>query len=212
MAACSAVLLGVVLSGCSGEPAGPPEQQAPVIVPGAPGEEGTVLPDGKAAEQRPADLPNEVDVEYLTMMIPHHQQAVVMTDLVGGRAQDEQVRAIADRIAVSQGAEITMMSTWLSQHGKPVPGTGHDHGGGHDHSTMPGMATPAQLDALRAATGRDFDRQFLDLMIHHHEGAVTMAERQLAGGVQTRAQEMAQDVLTGQRAEIERMHALRAKL
>jgi uncharacterized protein (DUF305 family) len=214
-----AVALTLPLAGCTSAPAGPPaQQQAPVIVPGGPGEAGTVVPPERAGQHEQHTAPNEADVTYMTMMVPHHRQAITMTDLVGSRASEEQVRAIAGRIASAQGAEIALMSDWLTRYGRPVPGAAHEghagHGdqhGAHDHAQMPGMATPAQLDALAAATGREFDRLFLDLMIAHHQGALTMAERQLAGGVETRAQEMAQEVMTGQSAEIERMRTLRAR-
>lgn len=77
---------------------------------------------------------------------------------------------------------------------------------------MPGMATEAQLADLRAANGVAFEKLFLDLMIAHHQGALTMAEAQLGKGVEIKAQEMAQEVITGQSAEIERMKTMRSKL
>ncbi len=202
-----------VVSGCTAdEPPATPASSAPVIVPGKPGEQaGTPAPG-----QVQRDLPNEADVEYMTMMIPHHQQAKVMTDLVPGKTANEQIRAIAGRISVAQDGEVAMMRTWLSDRGKPVPGEGHSghegHGGGHDHALMPGMATEAQLSELRAAGGPAFEKMFLDLMIAHHQGALTMAEAQLGKGVEIKAQEMAQEVITGQSAEIERMKTLRAKI
>ncbi|WP_410658196.1 DUF305 domain-containing protein [Amycolatopsis sp. lyj-112] len=204
------VAAAFVVSGCASEesPAAP-AQSAPVIVPGKPGEPaGTVAPGQVNREQ-----PNEADVEYMTMMIPHHQQAKVMTDLVPGKTANEQIRAIAGRISVAQDGEIAMMKTWLADRGKPVPGAGHEgHGGGHDHALMPGMATEAQLADLRAASGPAFEKLFLDLMIAHHQGALTMAETQLGKGVEIKAQEMAQEVITGQSAEIERMRTMRGKL
>ncbi|RSM77557.1 DUF305 domain-containing protein [Amycolatopsis sp. WAC 01375] len=207
----SALLVAAfVVSGCSGdENPAPPAQSAPVIVPGRPGEQaGTGVPGPVNRDQ-----PNEADVEYMTMMIPHHQQAKVMTDLVPGKTANEQIRAIAGRISVAQDGEIAMMKTWLADRGKPVPGAGHgDHGGGHDHALMPGMATEAQLADLRAANGVAFEKLFLDLMIAHHQGALTMAETQLGKGVEIKAQEMAQEVVTGQTAEIERMKNMRSKL
>jgi uncharacterized protein (DUF305 family) len=215
-----AVLIVLVAAGCTSGPA-EPAPTAPVVLPGKPGEPGSVAPPDQAAQHRPRETPNAADVDYVTMMIPHHQQAIVMTDLAATRASDEQVRAIAGRIAATQGAEVKLMSDWLTRYGKPVPSGEHS-----EHMmpgmtmpdmtmpdvTMPGMATPQQLDALRAATGGEFDKRFLDLMIAHHQGALTMAEQQLTGGVETKAQELAQEVITGQSAEIERMRTLRAKL
>ncbi|HET6286431.1 MAG TPA: DUF305 domain-containing protein [Amycolatopsis sp.] len=199
-----------VVSGCTGdETPTQTAQSAPVIVPGRPGEQaGTGAPGPVNRDQ-----PNDADVEYMTMMVPHHQQAKVMTDLVPGKTANEQIRAIAGRISVAQDGEVAMMKAWLADRGKPVPGEGHaGHGGGHEHALMPGMATEAQLADLRAANGVAFERLFLDLMIAHHQGALTMAETQLGKGVEIKAQEMAQEVITGQTAEIERMKSMRSKL
>ncbi len=207
----SALLVAAfVVSGCTGdESPAEPASSAPVIIPGKPGEQaGTGSPGPVNRAQ-----PNDADVEYMTMMIPHHRQAKVMTGLVPGKTANEQLKAIAGRISVAQDGEVAMMKTWLSDRGKPVPGEGHaGHGGGHDHALMPGMATEAQLADLRAASGPAFEKLFLDLMIAHHQGALTMAETQLGKGVEIKAQEMAQEVITGQSAEIERMKTMRGKL
>lgn len=194
------VVLG--LSACSG--ADPePLPAAPVLVPGAPGEPARVLPSA-GPDLHQDRSPTEADVRYVTMMIPHHEQAITMTDLVADRASDRQVRVIAGRIADAQSGEIGVMRDWLFRYGTPGEHQNHD-----THGPMPGMATPGQIDALRAANGPDFDRLFLDLMIAHHEGALTMAEQELAQGVQTRAIEMAQDVIASQSSEIERMRVVR---
>jgi uncharacterized protein (DUF305 family) len=86
------------------------------------------------------------------------------------------------------------MNDWLRWYCNPVPGdehAGHRDHGSHETMPLPGMAMAGQLDALRAVTGAEFDRQFLDLVIAHHQGALTVAERQLSGGVETQAQELA---------------------
>lgn len=208
----TSALLAVAFAvmGCTGDgnPSAP-TSSAPVLVPGKPGEQaGTVAPG-----QVNRDAPNQADVEYITMMIPHHEQAKVMTGLVPAKTANEQIRALAGRISVAQDGEITMMKTWLTDRGKPVPGERHGgHGTHSDHALMPGMATEAQLNELRAATGPAFEKLFLDLMIAHHQGALTMAEAQLGKGVEIKAQEMAQEVITGQSAEIERMRTMRAHL
>ncbi len=200
---CLAVL---TLGGCTGaEPESSAEPAAPVLVPGGPGEQArltTVPASGKPRQ----DAATEADLRYVTMMIPHHEQALTMTGLVERRAADQRVHALAGRIADVQEAEIAMMRDWLSRHGGP---DGHGEHGAHE--LMPGMATPEQMAALRTATGAEFDQRFLDLMITHHEGALTMAEQELADGIQPRAIEMAQDVVAGQMAEIERMRAIRGE-
>jgi uncharacterized protein (DUF305 family) len=134
-------------------------------------------------------------------MIPHHRQALEMTGLVPNRTTSPAIRAVADQIALTQQPEIRIMSDWLTALGRPVPG-GHGHSGEGDGY---GMATEAQLRALRAARGTAFDRMFLELMIRHHEGAVRMAGEQLAGGRDQRMRLMARDVYAGQSIEITRM-------
>ncbi|WP_216216118.1 DUF305 domain-containing protein [Amycolatopsis aidingensis] len=228
LVATGAVLL---LSGCMNEQAAQPSDtpSAPVLVPGEPGAEPTVLSPERASAHGRTDStqprPNQADVDYMNMMIPHHQQAITMTDLIDERAEDERVRTIGGRIAAAQDAEIALMAAWLIRYGKPVPPEAGRHGdrglrtghtahsapGGHEHGPlMPGMATPEQMDALRAANGAEFDRLFLDLMITHHEGALVMAQDELADGLELRALEMAQEVIAGQAAEIEHMRNIRA--
>jgi len=206
-----ALMAAGALAGCADDATGT-EQNASVIVPGKPGEQAQVVPPAEAGDHQQDAPLNDADVDFVTKMIPHHQQAVVLTGLVPDRTANDQVRAIADRISVAQDAEVTMMNVWLTDRGKAPVGAygrpgGHPHG--TDQASMPGMATQQQIDALAAASGADFDRLFLDLMIAHHEGALAMAGAALANGVDTRAQEMAQDVVTGQTAEIERMRAMR---
>ena len=210
----AALMIVLLAAGCSSPPAGPAAPEAPVVLPGRPGETGDIVRPDQVDPNRTRETPNSADIDYVTTMIPHHQQAIVLTDLVAAKTASEQVRAIAGRIAVTQGAEIKLMSDWLTKYGKPVPGaaqSGHAGHGATEHAAMPGMATPEQLNALRAANGNEFDKLFLSLMITHHQGALTMAERQLSGGVETKAQELAQDVITAQSAEVERMRTLRAK-
>ncbi|MFC4000262.1 DUF305 domain-containing protein [Prauserella oleivorans] len=201
--AAAVAALFCLAAGCTGEAPEPRRDTTGVIVPGRPGEQATVVPGGEAGDYRRAGAPSEADVAYVRMMIPHHQQAITMTDLVADRASNAQVKAIAERIAATQQAEITLMRSWLADHGHS-----HADGGHGGHARMPGMATPEQLEALRAAEGAEFDRQFLRLMITHHEGALTMAEDQLAHGVDPRAVAMAQDVVTGQTDEIGHLRRL----
>ncbi|MFD8260301.1 DUF305 domain-containing protein [Streptomyces griseoluteus] len=169
-----------------------------VIAPGKPGEANRTMSAEDAAEQRQDDnSPNAADRSYARMMIVHHTQALTMTELVPDRAQSTQVKRIAERISAAQGPEISAMKGWLATNGKG--GTAHDHG------TMPGMATEAQLTELRAARGKAFDRLFVKLMIAHHEGAITMATDVKAQGNNIQIEEMADDVIAQQTSEIVRM-------
>jgi uncharacterized protein (DUF305 family) len=133
------------------------------------------------------------------MMIEHHTQALEMTELAPDRAESSQVKALADRISAAQGPEIATMKAWLKEHGKAAKSDGHDH------ASMPGMATEAQLKKLSAAKGKAFDELFLTLMITHHAGAITMATDVKAQGNNIRIEEMADDVVAQQTSEINRM-------
>ncbi|WP_189132911.1 DUF305 domain-containing protein [Wenjunlia tyrosinilytica] len=175
----------------------------PVVAPGRPGEANKTLSPREAAKARPENEPNTADVAYVRNMIHHHRQALAMTDLAADRARARGVRSIADRIAHTQGPEVGAMRAWLKRHGQP-----QEAEGGHDHTAMPGMATPEQLAALRKARGAAFDKLFLKLMITHHEGAVTMATDVSTKGNDVTVEEMASDVIATQSAEIGRMRRL----
>ncbi|WP_323379436.1 DUF305 domain-containing protein [Streptomyces durbertensis] len=214
-----AALLGALLVPLAGCTAGGGEESAdrpPVLAPGRPGEDArTISPEEAAAAGTRQSRPNAADVAFMTMMIVHHEQALLMSGLAPERAEDDRVTRLADRIATAQEPEIRLMRAWLKQHAKDGAGTGHGdghggHGGDHaDHSSMPGMASPAQLTKLRAARGARFDRLFLDLMITHHQGAVTMSRDVLAKGSDVAVQELATEIAAQQAAEVGRMRTLR---
>ncbi|MFJ5848524.1 DUF305 domain-containing protein [Streptomyces sp. NPDC092903] len=174
-----------------------------VVAPGKPGEPARTLSASQAAKAAAGvDTPNSADVRYVRMMIEHHAQALVLTRLVPARSGSAAVKRVAERITAAQQPEIGAMKGWLSRNGRTEQADGHDHG------TMPGMATDTQLDQLRAAKGRAFDRLFLKLMITHHQGAVAMATEALSEGNNIQVEEMADDVVAQQTAEISRMRAL----
>lgn len=197
-----AALTVLVLGGCDSDPdAKSASQSGPsVIVPGKPGESNQVLSAEEAARQRAEDdSPNSADVSYARMMIEHHSQALEMTELAPDRAESAQVRKLAERIGAAQGPEISAMKGWLKNHGKTEKSDGHEHG------SMPGMATDAQLAKLRAAQGKAFDQLFLTLMITHHDGAVTMATDVKGQGNNIQIEEMADEVVAQQTSEVTRM-------
>ncbi len=161
----------------------------------------------------------EADVRFMTGMIAHHGQALVMAALVPDRAADPSLRILAERIRVSQEDEIALMQRWLRDRGQAVPelhidgttlmvhGTHH----GHEHSGMPGMLTDAQLDELEQASGAEFDRLFLERMIEHHRGAVTMVGELLASDGAARDPDLfrfASDVQVDQTTEVARMERM----
>lgn len=185
-----------------------------VIAPGKPGETAATLSAEDAAKKRTDDdSPNSADFEYVEKMIPHHAQALEMTELAPKRAKSTKVKRLAERITAAQKPEIGAMERWQKAHakkGKPgakSPKPGHD-GTHHGHAGMPGMATPAQLKQLRAAKGEAFDELFLKLMITHHTGAVTMATDALSEGNNLLVEEMANDVVAQQTSEINRMRGM----
>ncbi len=174
-----------------------------VIAPGKPGEAAETLSAADAAEQRSDDdTPNSADFDYARMMIEHHTQAIVMTELAPKQASSTPVKRLAERISASQGPEVEAMRAWLKNH------DGGRKSEGHHHDVMPGMATEAQLKTLRAAKGKAFDELFLKLMITHHSGAITMATDVLSQGNNIQVGEMADDVIAQQTAEISRMRAM----
>ncbi|MFB6848956.1 DUF305 domain-containing protein [Streptomyces sp. NPDC056373] len=204
----SAVTTGLVAlavlatGGCdSGPDRKPAAADGPsVIAPGEPGEANRTLSAEEAADRRSEnDSPNSADVSYVRMMIEHHAQALVMTELAPGRAESKDVKRIAERIAAGQKPEIEAMKGWLKSYGKPLKAERHEH------TAMPGMATQAQLKKLRAADGQAFDHLFLTLMTTHHQGAITMATDVKGQGNNIRVEEMADEVIAQQTSEITRM-------
>ena len=155
------------------------------------------------------------DVRFMRGMIAHHGQALEMTALVPARTPREDLRILARRIEVSQRDEIATMRRWLQDRGEAVPSAEEHahHAGmaGMRHEAMPGMLTPEEMARLSAATGAEFERLFLELMIRHHQGALSMVAELLA--TPGAAQEadtfrFASDVDADQRAEIARMRAM----
>lgn len=144
-------------------------------------------------------------------MIGHHGQALEMAALVPTHTTREDLRILAKRIEVSQSDEIRMMQRWLQDRGQPLPSPHALHGQGA--LLMPGMLTPAQMRALEAARGPEFDRLFLEGMIQHHGGAITMVRDLFAtpgAGQEAEIFGFAHDVDVDQRTEIDRMRGMLA--
>lgn len=170
-----------------------------------------------AAEVKTDSAPRrytEADVRFMHGMIAHHAQALAMTALVPARSARDDIRLLAERIEVSQRAEIAMMRRWLEARHEAAPSEDahHEH---HEAAgppmLMPGMLTAEELARLASATGAEFDRLFLSFMIRHHEGALEMVGALFAS--QGAAQEpetfrFASDVDADQRAEIARMRRM----
>ncbi len=184
-----------------------------VIQPGGPGEAAATLAPDAAVER--GEVAHD-DLAFVQMMIPHHAQALTMSELAPTRARSRQVKALARRILAAQRPEILAMAAWLTEQGVAVPSasddpTAFDHGE-HGHAAMHGMLTDEQLHALEDATGAEFDRLFLEGMIQHHDGAIEMADAVAKRGSDVRVTEMAEEMVIGQGAEVDRMEELLAQL
>ncbi|MFU8784986.1 DUF305 domain-containing protein [Aliidiomarina sp.] len=188
----------------------------PIVQPSAPGQ-GSRQISVEEALQLVEVRYTAADVKFMQDMLPHHQQALDMTVLLAERTSSNEMMELADRIERTQKDEIEFMQQWLSERGERVPDTDwrqhghHAQHGHHGHHGMEGMATPEQMAALEAATGPEFDRMFLELMIKHHEGALTMVRdllRQRGSAQEPEMFEFANEVKNDQEAEIERMMAM----
>lgn len=162
--------------------------------------------DMAGISEAPSADANEADIMFVAMMIPHHEQALEMSDIVLAKPDlDPEVRALAEVIKNAQGPEIEQMNAWLEAWGANAGAMGD-----HAHH-MDGMLTPEQLDALRAAGGAEASDLFLEQMIAHHEGALTMAEAEARDGSNPDAVALAKEIITSQQAEIDQMKAMLAK-
>ena len=211
--------LALVCAGCntgSGEPESQGETAPNIVQPGAPGE-GTRTLTPEELEKLEQTEYTESDVRFMQGMIQHHAQALRMTDLVPTRSQRQRIKLLAKRIDLSQQAEIDLMRNWLEARNEAAPELhrihGHAHGAGMGRR-MPGMLTEAQLKRLAAVRGDIFDRLFLQGMIRHHQGAVTMVTDLYAGGAgaESEIDAFARSVDADQQIEIDRMERLLEQL
>jgi uncharacterized protein (DUF305 family) len=212
-----AMLAILVAARCSAAPAPEPSPAPPpvVLAPGAgivrAGSAGAI-----AAADRAALRFTPADVEFMAGMIPHHAQAIIMGGWAASHGARSDVRALAERIIVSQRDEIRLMSRWLAERGQAVPdSTATRHrmkmGGMVHEMLMPGMLSDEQMAALDKARGSAFDRLFLIGMIGHHQGAIEMVQTLFAspgGGQEETVFRFASDVLADQAAEINRMQVM----
>lgn len=197
----------------------PATSPARTVQPGAPGQstrpvaERTLSPGSELAF-------TEADVRFVQGMIPHHAQALVMTELVRRNSRDEGLQQLALRMDISQRDEIALMERWLHDRELAPMGPSHAfaaHGdemepmGEMSAMMMPGMLTSAQLDQLAASSGVAFDRLFLEFMIQHHEGAIVMVDDLFTspgGGQGSEIFQLASHIDADQRMEIDRMRAM----
>jgi uncharacterized protein (DUF305 family) len=159
---------------------------------------------------------SQADIDFMSGMIPHHAQAVLIAGWAASHGARSDVRILCERQVVAQRDEIEFMRNWLRDRGEPVPTANATHhrmkmnGVEHD-MLMPGMLTADELARLDKARGAEWDRLFLQAMIRHHEGAIKMVDDLFAsyGALQDDdVYKFASDVYADQSTEIERMQKM----
>jgi uncharacterized protein (DUF305 family) len=189
-------------------PAAPAAQPPPIVQPGAPGQPSRVISAEAAADVSKVDY-IDADIKFMQGMIGHHAQAIEMVALIPTHSSRREMVLLGQRIDISQTDEIKMMQDWLRARGQQVPGVNAMHA--HGATLMPGMLTEEEMARLARANGDEFDRRFLEGMIKHHEGALTMVKELFAtagAGQEVSIFSFANDVDIDQRMEIQRMGAL----
>jgi uncharacterized protein (DUF305 family) len=203
------VMICVTVVACGATGGG---QRAPIVQPGAPGQDTRTI-TAERATSMPPPAHTDADVRFMQGMIGHHAQAIEMTKLLATRTRSDDMRTLARRIEVSQTDEIKRMQEWLQARGEPLPDPHAHHG--HDAALMPGMLTGADMKRLADASGPGFDKLFLEYIIRHHGGALVMVRELFAapGGAQeSEIFAFASDVDADQRMEIQRMSAMLKEL
>jgi len=180
---------------------------------------GAMSTAGMPMPAQPADPHNQADITFARQMTVHHRSAIMMADLAATRASGSEVKALATQIKAAQAPEIKQMTGWLAawapdtdMNGMPnstaasMGGMGSMGAGTTGApSAMPGMMSDAEMGQLTAASGPTFDKLFLQMMITHHEGALTMAETETAQGSNPEALALASAITTTQTAQITQM-------
>jgi len=205
------LFLGVLSASCrtarvasTPSPSDPP----PIVQPGAPGQPSRVITAEAAADVSKVDY-IDADIKFMQGMIGHHAQAIEMVTFIPTHTHRREMVLLGQRIDISQNDEIKMMQDWLRARGQQVPAVNAMHA--HGATLMPGMLTEEEMARLARANGDEFDRLFLEGMIKHHEGAITMVKELFAtpgAGQDVSVFSFANDVDIDQRMEIQRMGAL----
>jgi uncharacterized protein (DUF305 family) len=144
---------------------------------------------------------NRADIMFLRMMIPHHEQAIEMAEMAPKRTDNRKVLALAENISTTQRQENQKMAEWLREVGLRPPERIH---------RMAGMASEQEMAELNQSQGQEFDRQFAELMIEHHEGGIHMANVAVQNGRSGKVRELAQGMIETQQKEINQMKEWRS--
>jgi uncharacterized protein (DUF305 family) len=157
-----------------------------------------------AATQPPASTAafNDADIGFLHDMIPHHQQAIAIAELVDGRTRRPELVKLAASITASQGAELRTMHGFLRRWNRPAPAA---RAPDHEPSQVPGLLDEGQLAWLQRLQGARFDLGFVTMLRTHHEGAVELAEAELGAGASPAVKALARQMTAAQQAEIRQL-------
>ena len=170
------------------------------------GSSGAMSSTGSMSPGATADH-NQADIMFAQMMIPHHSQAVEMSDIMLAKSgMPAEVTALATKIKAAQAPELEQMTGWLTGWGAP---TAMSDNSGHG---MTGMVDDSGIEKLKSATGTDAAKLFLEQMIGHHEGAIEMAQQEISAGKSPDAVKLGHDIVDAQQAEITQMKQLLATL
>jgi uncharacterized protein (DUF305 family) len=204
-------ILAIFIACASPAPGPTIDGSGPLIVqPGAPGEASRPFDRESLDEIEGADY-TEADTRFMQGMIHHHTQALQMTALVPDRTTDDAFRRMAQRMEISQTDEIAMMQSWLRDRSLQAPDG--DPRSGEPLMMMPGMLSPEQMQRLRESSGAEFERYFLEYMIQHHQGAITMVRdlySTAGAGQESTINFFANEVDADQTIEIRRMQQMLA--
>ncbi|GHD88945.1 MULTISPECIES: DUF305 domain-containing protein [Kocuria] len=210
-----ALASALALAGCgtSGEETAGEAPETTTSAAAGTGSTDTATATPSTSAQAVTEEHNDADTMFAQMMIPHHEQAVQMSEVMLAKDDlDPDIEALANKIVAAQGPEIDQLKTMLETWGEP---TSMESGGmeGMDHGSdsgagMEGMMTEEQMQELEAAEGTEAAEMYLTMMTAHHRGAIDMAQEEVAEGQNPQAIEMAQKVIEDQEAEIQEMERL----
>ena len=210
-----ALASALALAGCgtSGEETAGEAPETTTSAAAGTGSTDTATATPSTSAQAVTEEHNDADTMFAQMMIPHHEQAVQMSEVMLAKDDlDPDIEALANKIVAAQGPEIDQLKTMLETWGEP---TSMESGGmeGMDHGSdsgagMEGMMTEEQMQELEAAEGAEAAEMYLTMMTAHHRGAIDMAQEEVAEGQNPQAIEMAQKVIEDQEAEIQEMERL----
>ena len=158
---------------------------------------------------------NDADAMFAQMMIPHHEQAIVLAEMAENPTSEAgpEVISLAAQISSAQGSEIELMKSFLTQWDVPVVGhESMDHSSMDHGSKMRGMLSVEELAKLSSLSGKVFDKEWMLAMIAHHEGAIEMARTVEQSGKNLEVQDLAKTIISGQQVEIDQMNSMLANL